>query len=125
MPPVESLTPEQVEDFDRDGFIIVEEGLVPDAALERLRERYLRLFEGEYETGVKPDEVNWVAGRDPEDRTRQICNGWRADTVIAAQVLSESDRAPVRPADGLPRRATPAGQRALEAAGDEGDRLPL
>ena len=42
-----------------------------------------------YETGIKPDEVNWVPGRDPEDRTRQICNGWRADTVIAAQVLSE------------------------------------
>src|SRR5207302_2808304 len=45
--------------------------------------------EGEYETGIKPDEVNWVAGRDPEDRTRQICNGWKADTVVAAQVLSE------------------------------------
>ena len=30
-----------------------------------------------------------MPGRDPEDRTRQICNGWRADNVIAAQVLSE------------------------------------
>ena len=29
-----------------------------------------------------------MKGRDPEDRTRQICNGWRADTIIAAQVLS-------------------------------------
>ena len=48
----------------------------------------LRLFDGEYETGIRPDEVNWVKGRDPEDRTRQIWNGWRADTVIAAQVLS-------------------------------------
>jgi len=37
----------------------------------------------------KPDEVNWGAGRDSEDRTRQICNGWRADNVVAAQVLSE------------------------------------
>jgi ectoine hydroxylase-related dioxygenase (phytanoyl-CoA dioxygenase family) len=34
--------------------------------------------------------VNWVPGRDPEDRTRQICNAWKADTVIAAQVLAES-----------------------------------
>jgi ectoine hydroxylase-related dioxygenase (phytanoyl-CoA dioxygenase family) len=33
--------------------------------------------------------VNWKAGRDPEDRTRQICNGWRADDLLAAQVLSE------------------------------------
>ena len=26
---------------------------------------------------------------DPEDRTRQICNGWKADRVLAAQTLSE------------------------------------
>ena len=54
-----------------------------------LRERFAALFEGEYATGIAPDEVNWRQGRDPEDRTRQICNGWRADDLIAAQVLSE------------------------------------
>jgi hypothetical protein len=86
---LESLTPEQVESFDRDGFLVVEEGLVPPEALPLLRERFLRLFDGDYETGIKPDEVNWVPGRDPEDRTRQICNGWKADGVVAAQVLSE------------------------------------
>jgi ectoine hydroxylase-related dioxygenase (phytanoyl-CoA dioxygenase family) len=86
---IDAFTPEQVETFHRDGFLIVEEGLVSPKALELLREHYLRLFDGTYETGIKPDEVNWVKGRDPEDRTRQICNGWRADNVIAAQVLSE------------------------------------
>jgi ectoine hydroxylase-related dioxygenase (phytanoyl-CoA dioxygenase family) len=30
-----------------------------------------------------------VPGRDPEDRTRQLCNAWKSDTVVAAQVLSE------------------------------------
>jgi 2-oxoglutarate-dependent dioxygenase len=87
--PIDSLSAEHVEAFDCDGFLIVEDGLVPPSALELLRERFLRLFEGEYETGIKPDEVNWVPGRDPEDRTRQICNGWRGDTVVAAQVLSQ------------------------------------
>ena len=86
---IDAFTPEQVETFHRDGFLVVEEGLVSPNALELLRERYLRLFDGTYETGIKPDEVNWIKGRDPEDRTRQICNGWRADNVIAAQVLSE------------------------------------
>ena len=86
---VETLTEEQVAAFDRDGFVIMEEGLVAEGALELLRERFLRLFDGDYETGIKPDEVNWVRGRDPDDRTRQICNGWRADMVVAAQVLSE------------------------------------
>jgi ectoine hydroxylase-related dioxygenase (phytanoyl-CoA dioxygenase family) len=86
---IEAFTPEQVEAFRRDGFLIVEEGLASETALERLRERYLRLFEGEYETGIRPDEVNWVPGRDPEDRTRQLCNAWKSDSVVAAQVLSE------------------------------------
>jgi ectoine hydroxylase-related dioxygenase (phytanoyl-CoA dioxygenase family) len=86
---IESLAAEQVEAFNRDGFLILEEGLVSEKALELLRERYERLFQGDYETGVKPDEVNWVPGRDPEDRTRQLCNAWKSDNVVAAQVLSE------------------------------------
>ena len=86
---IESLAPEQVEAFRRDGFLLVEEGLVSDRALELLRERYVPLFDGEYETGIRPDEVNWVSGRDPEDRTRQLCNAWKSDNVVAAQVLSE------------------------------------
>ena len=86
---VDALTSHQLDTFQRDGYVIVEEGLISGPALERLRERYERLFDGEYETGIKPDEVNWVRGRDPEDRTRQICNGWRADDTIAAQVLHQ------------------------------------
>ena len=78
---IDAFSPDQVETFDRDGFLIVEEGLVSPRALDLLRERYEPLFQGVYETGIKPDEVNWVPGRDPEDRTRQICNGWRADNV--------------------------------------------
>ena len=86
---LESFTDEQVEDFHRDGFLIVEEGVLSDGAIEVLRERFAALFAGDYATGIAPDEVNWKAGRDPEDVTRQICNGWRADDVIAAQVLSD------------------------------------
>jgi len=86
---VDAFTAEQVAAFHEDGFLIVEEGLVSERGLELLRERYVPLFEGEYETGIRPDEVNWVPGRDPENRTRQLCNAWRSDNVIAAQVLSE------------------------------------
>jgi ectoine hydroxylase-related dioxygenase (phytanoyl-CoA dioxygenase family) len=79
----------QLEAFERDGFVIVEETFIDDATIATLRERFDPLFAGEYETGIRPDEVNWVPGRDPDDRTRQICNGWKADPVIAAQVLAE------------------------------------
>ena len=83
------LSDDAVESFHRDGFLIFEEGFISDATVEVLRERFDRLFAGEYATGIQPDEVNWKEGRDRDDVTRQICNGWRADDVIAAQVLSE------------------------------------
>src|SRR3954462_4246314 len=83
------LSERQVAGFHEDGFLIIEEGFIPDATVEALRERFDALFTGEYVTGIQPDEVNWKPGRDPEDRTRQICNGWRADDTVAAQVTSE------------------------------------
>jgi 2-oxoglutarate-dependent dioxygenase len=86
---IENWSDDQLEAFDRDGFLIVEKGFIDDDAIERLRAGFDRLFAGDYDRGIRPDEVNWVAGRDPEDRTRQICNGWKADSVIAAQVLAE------------------------------------
>jgi ectoine hydroxylase-related dioxygenase (phytanoyl-CoA dioxygenase family) len=86
---IEQWTEDQLDAFERDGFLVVEEGYLDESSVSILRERFDRLFAGEYETGIRPDEVNWVAGRDPEDRTRQICNGWKADPAIAAQVLAE------------------------------------
>ena len=121
---IDALTPAHVESFHRDGFLIVEEGLVSPNALEMLRERYLRLFEGSYETGIKPDEVNWVEGRDPEDRTRQICNGWRADNVIAAQVLSERTGRLAAQLMGYRGVRLLPGQLPVETAGNQGDRIP-
>ena len=82
-------TSEQLDAFERDGFLIIEEGFIDDETIERLRKRFDHLFAGDYLTGIRPDEVNWVAGRDPEDRTRQICNGWKADPAIAGRVLAE------------------------------------
>jgi 2-oxoglutarate-dependent dioxygenase len=83
------LTEEQVQSFREDGFLIIEEGFLGDGAVHTLRDRFDALFAGDYATGISPDEVNWRQGRDSEDLTRQICNGWRADDLIAAQVLSE------------------------------------
>jgi ectoine hydroxylase-related dioxygenase (phytanoyl-CoA dioxygenase family) len=86
---IESWSDEQLAAFERDGFLIVEEGFIDEETIEQLRGSFDRLFAADYETGIRPDEVNWVAERDPEDRTRQICNGWKADRRVAVQVLSE------------------------------------
>ena len=110
---------EQLEAFERDGFVVVPEGFIDDETVAELRERFEPLFAGRYDTGIRPDEVNWVPGRDPEDRTRQICNGWKADTRDRRADVVRADRSSCRAVDGLGRGTPPSGQRDLEAARDE------
>lgn len=80
-------TSEQVEAFRRDGFLIVEEFL-PAEEVGRAREHFAAAFEHRWETGLVPDEVNYVPGETPPDKTRQLCNVWKADRTLAAIVLS-------------------------------------
>lgn len=82
------LTPAQFEQFNTDGFLILDRFLsAEEVALARAR--FEPLFRGEFETGLYPDEWNWRAGRDRPDLTRQICNGWKSDRTIARIVLKE------------------------------------
>ena len=77
----------QIESYRRDGFLIVERFL--DAAdLDRVREHFMRVFEHEWETGLAPDEVNYVPGVTAPELTRQLCNVWKADRVLAGVTLS-------------------------------------
>ena len=82
-----NISDEQVENFRRDGFIVVDE-IISQEAVEILRERYDLLFNGEWETGLVPDEVNWKSGRDDESLTRQICNAWKSDRYVANIILN-------------------------------------
>lgn len=75
--------------FDRDGFLIVDR-LIDPAMLPRLHQAFEDLFRGRFETGVRPDEVNWQYDSGDPDKTRQICNGWKANRDIARVVLDQS-----------------------------------
>lgn len=81
-----ALNQSDIDTFNNDGFLIVE-NLIDEATVDLLRDRYDRLFRGEFETGVTPDEVNWQEGTGDPTLTRQICNGWKADRAVAHVVL--------------------------------------
>ena len=91
--------------FDNDGFVMV--GAVLDTdQIDQLRERFERVFAGEFETGTAPDEVNWLEGESDPTLTRQICNAWKADRLIAATVLDERLGAAVARLAGWPERVS-------------------
>jgi hypothetical protein len=81
------LSAEDIARFSADGFLIKQRFVELDV-VQTLRARFEPMFRGEFETGLYPDEWNWVEGRDAADRTRQICNGWKSDRAIAAHVLN-------------------------------------
>ena len=54
-----------------------------------VKDRMDKLFRGEFETGIYPDEWHWREGISKPNAAREICNSWKSDRSIAAIVLSE------------------------------------
>jgi len=73
--------------FEADGFLIADD-LIDAPTISTLHRAFDDLFCGHFETGVRPDEVNWQQGTSDPGLTRQICNGWKANRDIARVVLS-------------------------------------
>ena len=81
-------TTEQQQAYARDGFVVVTDWL-GEQEIDDLRARFEPLFAHHWATGVAPDEVNFTPGATPPDRTRQLCNVWRSDRVVARTVQAE------------------------------------
>ena len=75
--------------FERDGFLVVDR-IIDPATIPVLHQAFTDLFDGRFETGVRPDEVNWQSANGDPSLTRQICNGWKANRDIARVVLDGS-----------------------------------
>ncbi|MEG3437754.1 phytanoyl-CoA dioxygenase family protein [Pannus brasiliensis CCIBt3594] len=82
-----TLSAEQIESFDRDGFLVLERFLDREL-VERLAGRFDPLFSGEFDTGIYPDEWYWRTGMSLSDVTRHMGNVWKSDRTIAGVVLS-------------------------------------
>ena len=83
-----SISEEEKEAFDRDGFVVIPD-VLSQVEIESVLARFEPLFSGEFSTGIQPDEWNWRTGISDESLTRQICNAWKADEVVSEIVLDE------------------------------------
>eukprot|EP01132_Coremiostelium_polycephalum_P007422 gene7422-9124_t len=76
------------EKFEEDGFIILDSILDKEQA-EALRLRVKPLFNGDFSTGVFPDEWWGRPSVSLPDITKEIVNCWKSDYSFAEIVLSE------------------------------------
>lgn len=81
------VSDEQKQQFDRDGFLIVK-NVLSSEQIEALRTHLHKIFDGNFETGVYPDEWYGRNGQSLPQATKEICNGWKADNTLASLVLS-------------------------------------
>jgi ectoine hydroxylase-related dioxygenase (phytanoyl-CoA dioxygenase family) len=81
------LPPAAQARFREDGFLVIER-LLPEPAIESLRGRFEKLFRGEFDTGIFPDEWYWREGMSLPDVTRHMGNAWKSDRTIASLALS-------------------------------------
>ena len=81
------ITAEQVEQFHQNGFLVVED-LFASEQVERLLSRFDRLYAGEFETGIYPDEWHWNPYLGKPGVAGQMTGVWRCDHAVAAMVMS-------------------------------------
>ena len=74
--------------FLEEGFFEIE-NFFNKKELNEIKKKYKKIFEGNYSTGVVPDKIKWVKGRDKNNIPRSLCNVWKSDKSIAKVVLSK------------------------------------
>jgi len=68
---------------------VVVANMIPPEVVEAVKGRVDGLFSGQFDTGHYPDEWHWREGISMPHVTKEICNGWKSDSHVAAVVLSE------------------------------------
>jgi ectoine hydroxylase-related dioxygenase (phytanoyl-CoA dioxygenase family) len=94
------ISDDAVSAFARNGFLI-RDRIISRAGAERLRDEMAHSFQGDYDSGLMPDEVNWKPGHDPHV-TRQICNVWKSNRALASVILNEVTGRAVARLNGWP-----------------------
>eukprot|EP00494_Astrolonche_serrata_P034493 UN34762 len=86
---VRVLSDRQIKSFHKNGFLILDKFL-PTNILDKLGSRVESLFNGNFETGIYPDEWYGREGVSLPLATKEINNAWKSDHLISSVVLSES-----------------------------------
>ena len=90
---VDAPAPSRSTAYQRDGFLVVPQFMPPRRARGRARALRARVRARVGDGTRRPDEVNYTPGVTPPDRTRQLCNVWKADRTLARTTLSRRNGA--------------------------------
>ena len=78
-------------EFEENGYLKVPKSIfsLDKSTIDVLHQEFDKLFDGDYETGIYPDEIHWRSGISKDHVTRELCNAWKSSNVIKRIVASE------------------------------------
>ena len=84
---VNDLSPQQIEQFHDQGYLIVD-NLLTTEQVNWVISRFAPLFNTQFETGIYPDEWYGRPGLSQPNATQQMTGLWRCDRALASITLS-------------------------------------
>ena len=81
-----SWTAAQREHFATNGYVLQPDVIRPEDR-DALVAAFERLFRGDFDTAVYPDEWHWREGISKPEAFREIVNAWKSDDAVAAVAL--------------------------------------
>lgn len=76
-------------ELHKNGFVATSFPILSVAECKKIKDEIPKLFRGEFDTGVYPDEWHYREGISLDNVTREICNAWKSSSCIASIVLNE------------------------------------
>ena len=76
-------------ELQTDGFVATPSPFLSIEDCTKIKNEYDKLFRGDFETGIYPDEWHYRKGISLENVTREICNAWKSSSLIASVVLNQ------------------------------------
>mmetsp|Transcript_5596 Transcript_5596/g.8349 ORF Transcript_5596/g.8349 Transcript_5596/m.8349 type:complete len:405 (-) Transcript_5596:2100-3314(-) len=90
---VNELSNDDVENLafklQTDGFVATASPFLGREECTEIKGEFHKLFRGEFETGIYPDEWHYREGISLPNVTREICNSWKSSSLIASVVLNQ------------------------------------
>lgn len=81
------LTQNQIDFFHLNGYLVIERFLQP-TVISSMLQRFMPIFSGDLNTKIYPDEWYGARGMSLPNQTKEICNAWKSDSILASVLLS-------------------------------------
>ena len=75
--------------LNKNGYTKTSHPILSRQTTNRIKSQLPKLFRGEFDTGIYPDEWHWREGISLPNAAREMCNSWKSNRCIASVVLNK------------------------------------